>query len=106
MFLTSLCFSYVQYQFAFKCIPSLSLQDAALSLRPYRMLRYQLLTAGRGTRPKAGSSILNANWYNFCLTARRPSQDTGFAPAKNTSSPVGSIMPSLLLLRQGISFWD
>src|SRR5512136_51261 len=31
----------ILYRFTFKCIPSLSLQDAALSLRPYRMLPYR-----------------------------------------------------------------
>ena len=35
-----------------------------LIVRPGTRLRVGLLAAARGTRPKAGSSILNANWYS------------------------------------------
>jgi hypothetical protein len=37
-------------------------------LRPGTRLRVGLLAAAQGTRPKAGSSNLNANWYNAYRT--------------------------------------
>ena len=54
------------HRFVFMCIPS-------LSLRPYRMLRYRsprrTSKYARGTRPKAGSSILNASrHYRISVT--------------------------------------
>ena len=46
---------------------------SAYRMLPYRMLRYRyryhLLAAARGTRPKAGSSILNANRYRTLKSA-------------------------------------